>query len=156
MGAEPASALALLAAAPTIVYVPGATAGDVTRNVVETVPPGAAVRLVAAKAFCHPLGAVAWSAKLEDAHPALSVLVTAMLYVTGVPDGTVSLRPGDATMRGAERTQVDPIATLIVALVLVTEATVMVTPETGSVNVLPTSRKASSVNEVVWGVMSSK
>jgi hypothetical protein len=87
MEPEPESGEAVvLVAVLTMVYDPIATVGDVIRRVVETAAPGPMVTLEAPKIFCQlVVGVVAWSAKLEAEHPALSLLVTAMLYVTIVP-----------------------------------------------------------------------
>src|SRR5262245_8258551 len=111
--------------------------------------------LLAPKTVCHDaLGTVASSAKLEGEHAALSVFVTEMLYVTVVPGCTLALVPGVATTCGADCVHVAAMATVMVALVLVTDRVVIVMPETGSVKLLPMSRNASSVNDDVCGFMS--
>ncbi len=94
---------------------------------------------------------------MEAEHPALSVLVTETLYVTAVPDWTSGLWPGEAVTVGADRVhERRPMSTMIVALVLLTDSVVIVTPETGSVKLLPTSRNASSERGDVAGVMSRR
>src|SRR6185295_7159375 len=94
---------------------------------------------------------------LEAAHPAESVLATTTVYVTAVPDRTAGLCAGEAVTVGADLVQGGaPMSTMSVALVPLTDRVVRVTPETGSVKLLPTSRNASSERGDVSGVMSRR
>jgi hypothetical protein len=91
------------------------------------------VKLGAPKLACQSVvGAAAWSVKVEAEHPVESVLVTITLYVTGVPGWTRELWPGEAVMVGADRVHgVGAMSTMIVALVLLTDSVVSLTPRPG-------------------------
>ncbi len=75
-----------------------------------------------------------------------------------MPGETAGLWAGEAVTLGAERVHgvEGSMSTWIVAEVLLTESVVRVMPETGSVKLLPTSRKASSERGEVLGVMSRR
>jgi len=77
MEADPASlGVPVFIAVATVVYGPGGDGSDVTFRVVVPMAPGATVRLGAVKMLCQPIGAVAWSAKLDGVHGALSLFFT--------------------------------------------------------------------------------
>src|SRR5580765_3127803 len=107
--------------------------------VVETVAPAFMVMGEEPKLVCQfAVGGVAWSVKVEKEHPGLSVFLIETTYVTAVPGWTSALWPGEAVTLGAERVHgVSSMSTMIVALVLLIDIVVSVTPETGSVKLLP-------------------
>ena len=102
-------------------------------SVVEVLIPGLSVSSEIAKAPCHPLGGVAWSAKLDAGQLEGSLFVTETVEVTAVPARTAWFCEGEMATLGLACTQAGAAKfTDTTAPVLLTETGVIVTPESGS------------------------